>query len=377
MEIVTVEVIPLSHTLPEGRGLGDARGFGRERATTLLRLETDTGLVGWGETFVPGDIARATIETLFLDDVVGMDPFDVESLAERSYTDPYHFGESVFVQSAVSAIDVACWDIIGKEVGRPVHRLLGGRERTTLTPYASTMYFTEEDRDVAEPIEQAVDEGFTAAKIKIGSGVDDDVRRVRTAREVLGDDATLMVDVNGNYRPEQAVRTAKAIAEYDIAWMEEPVPPENRSGYRDVKRKIDVPIAAGEAHYGRFEFKRLIDDRAVDIVQPNLARCGGLSEARTIAKLATTENVGVRPHIWNSAVGLAAAVQFAASVSDYPHTRNIPDPMLVEFDRSENPLRTELLEDPFDPTGGTLDVPQRPGLGITVDEDAVERYRVG
>lgn len=375
MEIVTVEVLRLSHTLPQGRGLGDARGFGRERATTLLRLETDTGHVGWGETFVPGDVARATIEELFLDDILGMDPFDVESLAERSYTDPYHFGESVFVQSAVSAIDVACWDIIGKEVGRSIHRLLGGRERTALTPYASTMYFTEEDRDIAEPVEQAVAEGFTAAKIKIGSGVEDDVRRVRTAREILGDDAALMVDVNGNYRPEQAVRTAKAIAEYDIAWMEEPVPPENLSGYREVKRSVDIPVAAGEAHYGRFEFKQLIDDRTVDIVQPNLARCGGLSEARTIAKLATTENVGVRPHIWNSAVGLAAAVQFAASISDYPHTRNVPDPMLVEFDRSENPLREELLEDPFDPTGGVLDVPQGPGLGITVDADAVERYR--
>ncbi|SFG92230.1 D-galactarolactone cycloisomerase [Halopelagius inordinatus] len=376
MEIVHLDVIPLSHTLPEGEGVGDARGFGRERATTLLRAETDTGRVGWGETFVPGRIAKATIEELFRDDVVGMDPFDVESLADRSYTDPYHFGESVFVQSAVSALDVACWDIIGQEVGRPIHRLLGGRKRETLTPYASTMYFTEADRDIAEPIERAVEEGFTAAKIKIGNGVEDDVRRVRTAREILGDDATLMVDVNGNYRPEQAVRTATAIAEYDIGWMEEPVPPENLSGYRELKRSVDIPIAAGEAHYGRFEFKRLIDDRLVDIVQPNLARCGGLSEARTIAKLATTENVGVRPHIWNSAVGLAAAVQFAASVSDYPHTRNVPDPMVVEFDRSENPLREELLEDPFDPTGGVLDVPQGPGLGIEVDEEAVERYRV-
>lgn len=375
MEITDIEVVPLSHTLPEGEGLGDARGFGRSRSTTLVRLRTDTGLTGWGEAFAPGKIARATVEELFADDVVGMDPFDVESLADRSYTDPYHFGGSVFVQSAVSAIDVACWDIIGKDVGRPVHQLLGGRERETLTPYASTMYFTETERPIEEPIEDAVAEGFTAAKIKIGTGVDEDVERVRTAREILGDDAHLMVDINGNYRPEQAIRTAKAIAEYDITWIEEPVPPENYSGYHEVKRRVDTPIAAGEAHFGRFEFKRLVDDRAVDIVQPNLARCGGLSEARRIASIASTENVGVRPHIWNSAVGLAAAVQFAASVSDYPHTRNVPEPMLVEFDRSDNPLRTDILESPFDPTGGTLDVPQEPGLGITVDEDAVERYR--
>lgn len=375
MEIVDLETIPVVHTLPDGNGVGDARGFGHTRGTTLLRLETDTGVVGWGEAFAPGSIAEATITELFHDEVVGMDPFDVESLADRSYTDPYHFGGSVFVQCAVSAIDIACWDIIGKTVDQPVYKLLGGTTRSSLTPYASTMYFTEADRSIEEPIREAVQAGFTAAKIKIGSGVEADIERVRMAREILGDDADLMVDINGNYRPDQAIRTANAIEEYDITWIEEPVPPENLTGYREVKQRVSVPIAAGEAHFGRFAFKRLIDDRLVDIVQPNLARCGGFSEARAIAKLATTENVGVRPHIWNSGVGLAAAIQFAASVSDYPHTRHVPEPMMVEFDQSDNPLRHELLVDPFDPSGGSLDVPQAPGLGITVDEAALEKYR--
>ncbi|SER40205.1 mandelate racemase/muconate lactonizing enzyme family protein [Natrinema salaciae] len=375
MEITDIQTIPLAHSVPEGQGLGDARGFGTDRGTTLVRLETDDGTVGWGEAFAPGPIATATVEELFADAVVGMDPFAVESLAETAYTDPYHFGGDVFVQSAVSAIDVACWDIIGKSVGRPVHRLLGGTHCEELTPYASTMYFTEVDRPIDEPIREAVAAGFSAAKIKIGSGLEADVERVRTAREILGDDADLMVDMNGNYRPHQALRSARAIAEYDVAWIEEPVPPENESGYRELREKVDVPIAAGEAHYGRFAFKRLIDDRAVDIVQPNLGRCGGLSEARLIAGMASTENVAVRPHVWNSAVGMAAAIQFAASVSNYPHTRHVPEPMLLEFDRSENPLRSELLETPFDPSGGTIDVPQEPGLGIEIDRDALERYR--
>lgn len=375
MEVTNVETIPISTTLPEGNGLGDSRGFGRTRATTLLRLETDDGTVGWGEAFAPGRIVAATVDELFRGHVVGMDPFDVESLADRSYTDPYHFGGDVFVQSCVSAIDVALWDIVGKTVDRPVHRLLGGTERRTLTPYASTMYFTETERPLERPIEEAVEEGFTAAKIKIGSGFEDDVERVRVARRILGDDATLMVDMNGNYRPRQAVRTANAIEKYDITWIEEPVPPENETGYDEVKSRIDTPIAAGEAHYGRFAFKRLIDGRTVDIVQPNLGRCGGFSEARRIADMATTENVAVRPHVWNSGVGMAAAVQFAASVSSYPHTRNVPEPMMVEFDRSENPLRSEILETPFDPSGGVLDVPQGPGLGVSVDRDAVARYR--
>ena len=375
MEITRIETIPVSHTLPEGEGIGDARGFGRERGTTLLRLETDSGVVGWGEAFAPGSVVEPAIEEFFRDDVLGMDPFDVESLADRSVVDPYHFGGSVFVQSALSGIDVALWDIVGRHLDRPVHRLLGGKECETLLPYASTMYFTERERPLAEPIEKAVDEGFSAAKIKIGTGRDEDVERVRTAREILGPDARLMVDCNGNYRPDQAIRTARAIAEFDITWMEEPVPPENLDGYRTVRDRVDVPLAAGEAHYGRFAFKRLVEEGLVDVVQPNLARCGGLSEARRIATLASTANIGVRPHIWNSAIGLAAAVQFAASVTDYPHARVTPDPMMVEFDRSENPLRTDLLETPFDPTGGELAVPQGPGLGIAVDEAAVERYR--
>ncbi|WP_408960270.1 mandelate racemase/muconate lactonizing enzyme family protein [Natrinema sp. 74] len=375
MEITKLSVIPIAYSLPDGDGVGDARGFGHERETTLVRITTDDGTVGWGEAFAPGSIVEATVDELFRDDVLGMDPFDAPSLAERSYTDPYHFGGSVFVQSALSAIDVACWDIVGQTVGRPVYRLLGGTERDSLLPYASTMYYTERDRPIEEPIEVAVAEGFTAAKIKIGTGTEADRERVRVARNILGDDARLMVDMNGNYRPRQAIETAKAIADYDITWIEEPVPPENRSGYREIKQRIDTPLAAGEAHYGRFEFKRLIDDRTVDVVQPNLARCGGLSEARVIADMATTENVAVRPHIWNSAIGLAAAVQFAASVSEYPHTRNVPDPMMVEFDRSPNPLRDDLLESPFDPSGGSLDVPQEPGLGIEIDADALETYR--
>ncbi|WP_424005185.1 mandelate racemase/muconate lactonizing enzyme family protein (plasmid) [Haloarcula salina] len=376
MRITDIEVIGLEYELPAGSGLGDARGFGHSRATTLVRLTTADGTVGWGEAFAPGSIVQATVDELFRDRVLGMDPCDSEGLAIDSYTDQYHFGGSAFVQAAVSGIDVACWDLRGTEAGRPVSRFLGGGNRETVTPYASTMYFTERDRPIEEPMREAVEEGFSAAKIKIGRDPASDRRRVRTAREMLGDDAHLMVDMNGNYRPRQAIRSAREIADYDITWIEEPVPPENVSGYREIKRRIDQPLAAGEAHYGRFEFKRLVDNRLVDVVQPNLARCGGLSEAKTIAALATTENVAVRPHVWNSAVGMTAAIHFAASVPEYPHTRNVPEPMLLECDRSPNPLRDAILEDPLDPTGGSLAVPQGPGLGIDVDEDALDRYRV-
>jgi D-galactarolactone cycloisomerase len=376
MRVTDVEAIPLSYDLGEGKALGSSRGTTGERFTTLVRLEADDGTVGWGEAFAPPRTVATLVEELLADRVVGMDPRDAATFVEESYTHGYHFGRAAFTRCGVSGIDVALHDLWGKAEGVPVHRLLGGGAVDSLTPYASTGYVTSWDQDVADPLEAAAGEGFTAAKIKIGRGVEDDVHRVRTAREILGDDAALMVDYNGNYRPKQVLRSVAAIREYDPAWIEEPVPSENTSGLREVSRQVDVPVAAGEAQFSRFEFRDLVEDRLVDVVQPNLGRCGGFTEAAFVARLATTENVAVRPHVWNSGVGVAAALQFAATVPDYPHATNVVDPLLFEFDRSENPLRDEILVDPFDPTGGELAVPDAPGLGVEVDTDAVERYRV-
>jgi D-galactarolactone cycloisomerase len=385
MVIESVEAIPLEYQLSDGRRFGGSRGITDTRNATLVRLKASDGTVGWGEAFAPPRSVAAVVDEVVADYVRGRDPRNVETLTADVYSGSYHFGRGPLIHSAVSGVDIALWDIVGKQTGRPVHELLGvtesvdfldGRDTSNVIPYASTMYITKWGQDPAEPIRKAVDEGFDAAKIKIGRGLKDDVERVETARDILGNDADLMVDFNGNYRPKQAARVIKALEPFDLTWVEEPVPPENISGYRDLAKYTNVPLAAGEAHYNRFEFKQLIDDRLVDIVQPNIGRCGGFSEARFIAKLATTENVTVRPHVWNSGVGVAAAVQFAASVPTYPHAGANPEPMLFEFDRSENPLRHEILEDSLNPSSGELTVPDSPGIGVTVDTDAVEQYRV-
>lgn len=376
MEVETVEAIPLSYPLGEGNGYGSARGTVDQRTSTLVRVESTTGTVGWGEAFGPPKTLATLVSELLEDVVVGMDPFEVASLCERNFAGLYHFGSSGLIQSAVSGIDIALWDLLGRELGRSVAELLGGRIRTEVTPYASTMYVTEWEEEPAEPIEAAVEEGFTAAKIKIGRNLEEDVARVRVAREVLGDEGTLMVDCNGNYRPEQAIRLARALEPYDVYWLEEPVPPENHSGYREVGAAIDVPVAAGEAAYARFDFDALIRDRTIDIAQPDVCKCGGLSEARFIGKLATMENVHVSPHVWTGAVGIAASLQYAATLPTYPHSTNVPEPFYFEFDRADNGLRTDLLEEPFDPTGGTLEIPDGPGLGVEIDDEALSKYRI-
>ncbi|WP_440767083.1 mandelate racemase/muconate lactonizing enzyme family protein [Natronorubrum sp. DTA7] len=380
MEITEITAIPLAHELEDGRAFGGARGMTDSRTTTLVRLETDDGTVGWGEAFASPRAVAALIEDAFADAVLGSSPIAAESLADRVYTGDiggYHAAREALTQSALSGVEVAMWDLRGKALGKPVHELLGGQQVESVVPYASTMYLTEWGQDPAKPMHEAADEGFTAAKIKIGHGREDDRERVEIAREILGDDAHLMVDYNGNYTPRQAIASIRDLESYELTWVEEPVPPENLSGYREIRDRIDVPLAAGEAHYGRFEFTRLLEEGLVDVIQPNLGRCGGFAEARFVAKLATTANAVVRPHVWNSAVGTAAALQFAASLSSYPHAEGTaPDPVLFEFDRSENPLRDELLESPLDPTGGRLAVPQGPGLGVDVDESVVDAYRL-
>jgi len=380
MEIQSIEPIPLEYDLGPGSGFGGSRGVTNTRNATLVKLTSNDGTVGWGEAFASPRTVAALVEEVFADAVVGRSPWEAASLADEVYAGDiggYHFGRQGRTQAALSGVEVAMWDLLGKHLEKPVRDILGGRSRDEVTPYASTMYFTEWGQDPEIPVATARDDGFTAAKIKIGGGVEDDVSRMRTAREVLGADADIMVDYNGNYTPAQAVESIHSISEFDPEWVEEPVPPEDLSGYREVASKTDVQLAAGEAHFGRFEFTDLIRDGIVDVIQPNLGRCGGFAEARYIARVATTSNVIVRPHVWNSVIGTAAALQFLATVPTYPNVASMETiPVLFEFDRSENPLRDKLLETPLDPTGGTLAVPDGPGLGVDVDEEAIEAYRI-
>lgn len=376
MEVTNIRVHPLAYPLGSGSGYGSARGIVHERVATLVEIETTDGTIGWGESFGPPRTMATLIEEVLRDMVVGMDIWSVDSLVERVTTGLYHFGSSGLLLAAVSGIDIAIWDILGKVTGEPIHRLLGGPTRSSVTPYASTMYFTESAQNPSDPIQMAVEEGFTAAKIKIGRGLTEDEERTRIARETLGDDAFLMVDVNGNYRADQAIDLAEILEPYDVHWLEEPVPPESIDGYCEVREQTGVSIAGGEAVYGRFGFDRLLSNRAVDIIQPDVCKCGGLSEASVIAEMATVSNIGVSAHCWTSGVGLAASLQYAASVPMYPHSVHVPEPYLFEVDRAENALRDELVTPPVDPSGGNLVVPERPGLGVEVNREVLEEYRV-
>jgi L-alanine-DL-glutamate epimerase-like enolase superfamily enzyme len=272
-----------------------------------------------------------------------------------------------FVLEAMSAVDMALWDIMGKALGQPVHRLLGSYGRTTLSVYASSLLLKPVDELVREA-ERLAAQGFKAMKLKIGQGVEIDVRNVQAIRKALGAGVQLMVDANCSYDTLTAMQLGRRLEAEGVAWFEEPLVPENLEGYVRLCQALDMPIAGGETEFTRWSFKEILTRQAMDIIQPDIGRVGGFSEARNIAALASAFDVPVGPHTGASAaVTIAAAIQWGAA---------LPNMLIFEHMYPPNPLREELLVEPLPtPKNGEVEVPQQPGLGIEVDEKAIMRFR--
>jgi D-galactarolactone cycloisomerase len=244
--------------------------------------------------------------------------------------------------------------------------------------YASDGYFSNDpDNQLEAQLRAFRDRRFPGVKIKIGQSPKHDAERVALAREVLGDEVLLMVDANGNYTVDQALESMRRIEGFDIHFYEEPLPPTDFAGYTELRARAPMPVATGEALYTAWDFKRLIEGRGADVLQPDLTMCGGFDETKAISTMARLANLRLSLHVWGGAVGLAAALHFLASTPPSPHTDRIPYPVLLEYDRGENALRDVLLAEPFPCVDGHLVVPTGPGLGIELNHDAVAKYRVG
>ena len=298
-------------------------------------------------------------------------------LWERMYARTRDYGQKGFALHAISAVDIALWDLKGKSLGVSVSRLLGGRFRERVQAYATGLYFRPKEVFDAELVEEArgyVRAGFRAVKLKIGYTPEVDLRHARAIREAIGPDVALMVDANHAYDVATAIRLGREFERLDVRWFEEPVIPEDIEGYAAVRRALDVPIAGGEAEFTRFGFRRLFAGQAVDIVQPDLTATGGFTECQRIAALASAWGVRYLPHVWGSAVGLSASLQLAASLP--PATASLfPLEPIFEFDQTANLFRDELAKDPLRPIDGWVEIPDRPGLGIEIDEGMLDRYR--
>ena len=365
---------------PVERPFTSSRGWlYKTRGSCIVEIETSDGIVGWGECYGPSAVAKAYIETQFAPRIIGRDAFDVEVIWEDLYNRIKDYGARGMSTSALSGIDIALWDIIGKSCGHPIHKLIGGAHRTEVTAYATGLYFIDMDRLIEEAVEEAnefVEHGFGAIKMKIGLGSPKlDIERVAAVRKAIGDDVRLMVDSNHCFTVPQAIRLGRELEKLNVEWFEEPISPEDIDGYVEVTRALDMAVAGGENEFTRWGFRDLVVRKAMDIIQPDVCAAGGISECRKIAALASAHGVECIPHAWGSAIGLAATLHFLAALPDQPPSFR-PMPPLLELEQCENPFRDLLSVDPIVQQRGKVQIPTGAGLGIEINRSILDRYRV-
>jgi D-galactarolactone cycloisomerase len=354
-----------------------ARARYATRAATIVEITTDDGLTGWGECYGPASLTAAAVRA-FRPLLLGEDPLRTDWLWQEIYARFRDHGQKGVVIQGLSGVDIALWDLKGKAFGVPVHRLMGGPLRTEVKAYATGLYRQDHGDPVSYLREEAlsyVADGFGAVKLKVGFGVDEDARITAALREAIGPDIGLMIDANHAYDAISAIRLGRKVEALDIGWFEEPVPPEDLAGYREVKKAIGIPVAGGECEFTRYGFREILASRAIDILQPDTCATGGLSEAKKIADMAAAFGVRYVPHVWGTGIAIAAALQLLAVLPTSPSALRPVEPML-EFDRTEHPVRAALLTPPIEHVRGAVQVPQGPGLGIEVDRAALAQFAV-
>ena len=381
MKVTGIKTYVLQSIL-EDKAFGWSQRTTNRRQTAICQISTDEGIQGLGEAFYfggPASIVAQMMSEAFGPLLTGRDPLDNSVIWDSLYNWTRDQGMKGVTISALSAIDIALWDIKGKALGLPVYKLLGGGYRNMAKVYATGLYEPQDVPSVEDAlVEEALgyrDQGFSGMKLKIGYGIERDVHLVKTIREAIGDDLSLMVDANHAYNASEAIQLARKIEPFDIYWFEEPVPPEDIEGYIEIKRNTSIPIAGGECEYTRYGFRELINRRAMDILQPDLCATGGFTEMTKIVAMASAANIPVVPHVWGTNVGLAASLQFFAALPNFPERRFPADPFF-EYDRSPNPLRDGVTVEKFQMKDGYLPIPDRPGLGITPEMDFIRKYEV-
>ncbi|MBF2735392.1 MAG: mandelate racemase/muconate lactonizing enzyme family protein, partial [Betaproteobacteria bacterium AqS2] len=374
------------HDLPEE--LGYSQQYYAKRTAHLVEVSTDEGVTGWGECFGPGPVAlanKAIVEQVVAPMVVGTDPLDRERTWHKAYNLLRDHGQKGMSMQALSGVDIALWDIVGKSTGLPIAQLAGGLCRDEVPVYGYGMMLRRLPakelaaafKDEAAAIKEA---GFAAVKMKVGLGARDDIRLAEAARAGLGDDCPLMVDANHCYDTPTAFTVGRELARLNVHWFEEPVAPEDRDGYRELRAGLELNIAGGEAQFGRWGWRRLLEARCIDIAQPEACALGGISEYLKVLALAHANFIPVVNHVWGSAVAVAVNLQLLGHMADLPGGLHPVEPLL-EFDTTLNLFRDELPTEPLDIQGqvaatGRARVPAKPGHGVEPRPDLLDKYRI-
>lgn len=385
MRITRVEArwvhIPIPH---ERQHVSD---FGRQPSfdAVIVRIDTDAGITGWGEAKagVASTAACTGLAAIINHDfaplLVGEDPRDVAKLWDVLYNmqrQGYALAEGhVMPQlgrrglsvSAIAGVDLALWDILGRSLGAPVWRLLGGRRAERMPAYASGGWADE--AGIGAQLQSYIDKGgFRAVKMRVGIMDGSPARsaaRVRAARRALGPEVKLMADAHGTWTVGEAKAFCRMVEECDLWWFEEPVTADDKQGQAEVRRSSAVPISSGESEFTRHDFRELAELRAADVLQPDLAIAGGITEAVRISAIASAFNLRLAPHLWSGALAFAAGMHVAASS---------PAGFILEYSLGHNPMLHDLVEESFPVVDGMLEIPDRPGLGLTIREDFLNAH---
>ena len=364
MKIKAIDTIALDIPFTHG---GAPYGWGGQEwkvfSTLLVRVETDTGIVGYGDAFAYGcrHAVQAVVDNMIAPIVIGHDAGDIAGLNHSVQKAMHLFGRYGITIFALSGLDIALWDIAGKAAGLPLHRLLGGAARDSIDGYASLFHYRDADI-VAERCQAALDEGFRRIKLHEIAAPE-----VRAARETIGPDIPLMVDTNCPWTPAQARQAAATFKPYDLYWLEEPIfPPEDYPALAELRRESGVPIAAGENACTAFDFRNMFAAGAVDYAQPSVTKVGGITEFRKIATLAESYGVTIMPHSPYFGPDFVATLHLMAAQA--------AEGLVERFYLSpEASLYGELIE----ADNGAFRVPEGPGLGADPDQTVIDRYRVG
>lgn len=385
MKITTVRATWVQVPIPpERQHLSD---FGKQPSfdSVIVRIETDAGITGWGEakagvasTAACGGLA-AIINLDFAPLLIGQDPRDISRLWDTLYNMPRQgfaiaeghvfpaLGRRGLSVSAIAGVDLALWDILGKSLDAPVWRLLGGRRAERMPAYASGGW-AGADR-IGEQLKGYIQQGgFRAVKMRVGSmdgSVARSAARVRAARQALGPDVGLAADAHGTWTVAEAKAFCRMVEDCDLMWFEEPVTADDKQGQAEVRRSSSVPISSGESEFTRHDFRELAELRAADVLQPDLAIAGGITEGIRIGAIASAFNLRLAPHLWSGAPAFAAGLHLSASQSAG---------FILEYSLGHNPMLHDLIEERFPVQDGFVAVPDRPGLGITVKEEFVARH---
>ena len=370
MKITDIKTLAVSYPLEEPLRWGNL--YCHAVGSVIIQVSTDEGITGYGEagphpTFY--ERIRNIIETILKPLLLNRDPFDIEQLWETMYGATHGHGRRGVDTYALSGVDIALWDLVGKACEKPVYKILGGHSGR-IQAYAAPSL--KEPHVIARECEEFVEQGFKAIKLRVGVGVEKDIEIVEAARAAVGDEIQLMVDPNMAYSFRTAVEMGKVFEDYDVFWMEEPILTHGLEQYvgelKRLSEHVNIRVAGGESLMTRFEFRDLLAQRAVDIVQPDCALGGGITDCRKVAHIATLWSVPCVPHVSCSTVpafALAANLHLIGS---------IPNHLFLEYPAYSTPLREEFLVEPILAKGGYVDIPDKPGLGLEINEKALAKY---